>query len=286
MRQGYYYSMNAESKNKMLTQLKKLGLSTDLGRVYIELWEKGSQTVVQLSRQLDMGRNKIYRILDDLKDLNLVNQTKTNTGSEYNALDYSNLQLIVERKKEEYKKARKGLDELTENIKHLHSANAVSSNVIHYNGLDGLKQVNWNLVHTQGTYRVYEVSRLSQYLDENFAEKLRMEWLRRKIHSRDITNDKEIEGHTNITEFTKEFSEYRYIDPNILKIETEMYIYNNVVTILKYDTMKYDPSSIFCVEIYNEALASMQKQIYDVLWKKAQKLEIVNDRGKRELIKE
>jgi sugar-specific transcriptional regulator TrmB len=276
-------SMNKAVKQNILKSLFKLGIETDVAQVYLALWINSPMTVVQLSRHLDMGRNKIYRILDDLKELNLVSEIEKNKGSEFTALDYSNLRFQIEKKKENLEKAEKGFKDLLQQIPYLQNASEVSSNVIHYTGLEGLKQVNWNLVHTEDMYRVYEVSRLSQYLEEEFAEKLRREWLQRQIYSRDLTNDTEIEGHTNFSDFTKKYSEYRHIDLEILKIETEIYIYNNVVTVLKYDNLEYNPNSIFCVEIHNEALANMQKQIYDIIWKQAEEFEIVDDRGKRVL---
>lgn len=275
--------MEQNLKTKIIKNLEKIGIDKEYARVYIELWTKGPLTVVKLSRKLDLGRNIIYRILDHLEEINLVNKKKKKYGSEYEAIHYKNLKYIVKKKKNELEKAQKGLEKLFDDLPYLQNANNVSSNVIHYHGIDGLKQVNWNLVKTKDMYRVYEVSRLSNYLDKDFAEKLRMEWLRREIHSRDLTNDNEIKPHTNITEFTNNFSEYRYIDPKTLQIKTEIYVYNDIVTLLQYDTIKYDPKSIFCVEIYNKALAESQKQIYDIIWKTAKEFKIVDDRGRRVL---
>jgi len=283
MRQVYNGGMKTNFRENISKQFVVLGISCDLASLYLEMWTNGPMSVVQLSRQFLIGRNKLYRMLNDLQELNLVNQIKKQYGSEYEALHYKNLQLLIDKKRNDFSKAQEGLKGIFKDFSYLKSANKVSSNVIHYHGLEGLKQVNWNLVNAKGMYRVYEVSRLSSYLDKEFAEKLRTEWLRRKIYTRDLTNDNKIEAHTNITEFTKKYSEYRYISPKILKIETEVYIYNDVVTVLQYDTLKYNPKSIFCVEINNTALAELQRQIYDILWEQAKPLKLINDRGKREI---
>lgn len=275
--------MKTKLKNKIISNLKKIGIDKEYARIYLKLWTKGPLTVVQLSRELDLGRNVIYRIIRDLDELNLVNKKNKNYGSEYEAIHYKNLKFIVEKKKNELEDAQKGLEKLFEDLPYLQNANRVSSNVIHYHGIEGLKQVNWNLVKTRDMYRVYEMSRLSSYLDKDFAEKLRMEWKRKEIYSRDLTNDREIKPHTNITGFTERYSKYRYIDPEILEIKTEIYVYNDIVTLLQYDTIKHDPKSIFCVEIYNKALAESQKQIYDIIWKSAKEFKIIDDHGARVL---
>lgn len=269
--------MKSKTKQQEIIQkLNKIGLNRDQSRLYIELWTKGPKTVVQLSRHLSLGRNVIYRLLEELENKNLISKKERSKGAIFEALNYKNLKLIVDKRREKFEKSKNTLAELFEEFTTLKSASKVSSNVIHYHGIEGLKQVNWNLVDTKGMYRVYEVTRLSNYLDEKFAERLRNEWLRRKIHSRDLTNEKKVKTYTNIIEFMEKYSEYRHIDPEVLKIDTEVYIYNDVVTVLQYDALKYDPKSIFCVEIHNQALASMQKQIYDVLWDIAKPIEITD----------
>lgn len=277
--------MDRNITTKITEQFRNLGISKSHARLYLELWISGPLTVVQLSRQLSYGRNKVYRLLNDLQEFNLVNKIKKTHGSRYEALHYKNLKPIVEQKRKDLVKAQDGLNGLFQDLPFLQKANAVSSNVIHYYGIEGLKQVNWNLVHTKGTFRVYEVSRVSDYLDEEFAEELRIEWLKRKIYNRDLTNDTFIDSCTKVSEFVEKFSEYRHISPEILKISTEIYIYNDVVTVLQYDALEYNPKSVFCVEIYNAALAEVQRQIYDILWEQAEKFRLVDESGKRVLEK-
>ena len=264
--------------------LQLLGLDDDQALIFLTLYNNGSLSVVQLSRKTGFGRNKVYRLLKELMELNLINQMVRPSGSKYEVLDFKSLEEIVNKRKEEYLNAKKGLDGLLAELPYLKDAKYMSSKVINYRGIEGLKQVNWNLVHAKGLYRVYEVSRLSDYLDKKFAEKLRLEWLRRKIYSRDLTNDKEISDWSQVVEFTTKYSEYRYISPDILKINTEVYIYNDVVTILQYDNLKFDPNSIFCVEIYNQALADFQKQIYDIIWAQAKPMKLVSQFGARKVL--
>lgn len=261
--------------------LSSLDITNEQTQVLMQLYAKSPQSVLQLARTLKWSRNKVYRVISELIKLQLVSKVQGRFGAKFATTGPSALERIVKQKQQALKKAKTNLKKLFNTLPYINNANLIDSRVIHYQGIEGLKQVNWNLIHTKRMYRVYEVSRLSEYLDKDFAESLRLEWLRRKIYSRDLTNDKEIEDWTNVTEFATKYSDYRYIDPKILEIKTEIYIYNNVVTILQYDTMKYDPNSIFCVEIYNQALADFQKQIFDILWSQAKPMKLLSKRGKR-----
>ncbi len=273
-------NINHEQQH-VINLLEQLGLTNEQAKIFLILFENGHKTVPQLAKITNWGRNKIYRIVSELQKLNLVTEKPKSFGTSYVALGLNELKSLVTKKQKQYEKAQNSLKELVKTLPYLKSASNVASTVIHYKGIDGLKQVNWNLVHAKDMYRVYEVSRLSDYLEKDFAEKLRLEWLRRKIRARDLTNDKEIPDHTNVVEYTTKLSEYRYIDPKILKIDTEIYIYNDIVAILEYDSLKYDPNSIFCVEIHNQALANFQKQIYDIIWNMAKSMKIISKNGAR-----
>jgi bisphosphoglycerate-independent phosphoglycerate mutase (AlkP superfamily) len=70
---------------------------------------------------------------------------------------------------------------------------------------------------------------------------------------------------TKVEELVEKYWEARYIDPKKFEIKTEILIYNEVVAM--YDFRK----EIFCVEIYNQNLAEMQKQLFEFIWNLAEK---------------
>jgi predicted transcriptional regulator len=267
--------------------LKDIGLSDEQSIVYMKLlFSNTPLSVVQLSKATNYGRNKVYRLLNELLKQNLVSETRYQNGSKFTVSNLHTVEMIVKKKKDIYERAESGLSTLTDRIKYIDSAMNMSSNITRYRGIDGLKQVNWNLTHANGIFRVYEVSRLSDYLDQDFAEELRLIWLQKQIYAKDLTNDTAIKAHTNITEYTEKYSEYRHISTDVLKIDTEIYIYNDITTLLQYNTLKYDPASIFCVEIRNKSLSTFNAQMFDILWEQATLLKLVDKHGKRDLATE
>jgi len=51
-------------------------------------------------------------------------------------------------------------------------------------------------------------------------------------------------------------------------------IYNDV-----YATYFYKSNKIFCIEIHNQELAAMQKQLFDFIWEEAEIMEFIDERG-------
>ena len=64
-----------------------------------------------------------------------------------------------------------------------------------------------------------------------------------------------------------------------MKIKFEVLIYNDV-----YVMYRYKGKEVFCVEIYNQELADMQRQLFRYMWKKARRFKVLNKEGKAELL--
>ena len=62
--------------------------------------------------------------------------------------------------------------------------------------------------------------------------------------------------------------EVRYIEETALKIDFEVLVYNNVVTIYTYQ------KELFGIEIYNSSLARMQKQLFQFVWNSAKEMKV------------
>jgi hypothetical protein len=56
----------------------------------------------------------------------------------------------------------------------------------------------------------------------------------------------------------------RYIDPSILDITFEMYVYDDIVTLLDYSKQQQ-----MAVEIHHPNLSLMMTQLFDAMWKGA-----------------
>lgn len=155
-----------------------------------------------------------------------------------------------------------------------------TTKVLYYEGIEGLKQVSWNITHAdRRLLRVFEMEHLSDFLPKDFSESVRRKLVENKIFTRDLTNKKSFPSFTDVTEMIEKYNEYRYVDPKNLKIEFETLIYNNV-----YCTYTYKEDKIFIVEIYNNHLANMQKSLFDFIWNESTPMKYLDNHGGAEAI--
>lgn len=134
--------------------------------------------------------------------------------------------------------------------------------IIKYEGKEGLLNVYKNSLHAKGEILIYEISyaSLHVFLEKSKAEEIRNEYLNKGLKIREITNQPFHETYSEVKGFHEKVMEIRYIDPSRLKIDTELFIYNNVVV---YYNLEFP---LWAVEIYDSNLANMQKKIFKYIW--------------------
>src|SRR5919202_922971 len=261
----YVKNMDAENllKKKVVRFLKQLQLSESHALAYLYMVEHGPQTVLNLSRGLGTGRTKLYPLLEELAGMQLITIHERHYGTSYEALPPDALEFLITEQERKAELLRGNLPSITSALERFRQNSPTSSKIIEYRGVDGLKQMNWNLTKATGEFRVFELKDLAKHLGTHFAEKLRSTWAEKKINSYDLTNDSKWSLETKVDSY-KTFSKARYISTEIFTIEFETYIYNNCVALLNYEK-----NDIFGVEIYNHKLAQQQKQLFDLLWSQA-----------------
>lgn len=254
---------------KVVAYLKQLGLNSEQALAYLYLLQNGPQTVLALSRGLETGRTKLYPLLEDLAKRQLITIHERHYGTSYEAQPPEVVEFLVSEKEQEAEKMRGGLKSITTALQNLQMQSPTTSKIIEYRGVDGLKQMNWNLAKANGEFRVFELAHLSEHLGKHFAEKMRRIYAEKKLVSYDLTNTPSSDWNfnTEVLEYKKR-AKVRYIDPAILNIEFETFIYNNCVTLLSYED-----NDIFGVEIYNDKLAKQQTQLFDLVWSQASEIQ-------------
>jgi len=257
--------MDAEKslKQKVVAYLRHLGVSADQSQAYLQLLQQGPQTVLSLSRHLKTGRTKLYPLLEDLAAKQLITIHERHYGTSYEAQPPDVLAFLVAEKVRQAENLQTALPSIQHTLTALQIHSPQTSRIIEYRGIDGLKQMNFNLTKAAKEFRVFELEALSMHLGTHFAEKLRHTWAEKRITSYDLTNNANWKLQTKSKEY-EALASARYISPKEFHIQFETYIYNNCVALLSYER-----DAIFGVEIYNQQLAEQQKQLFDLVWKQA-----------------
>lgn len=251
-------------ENKVVAYLKQLGLEREQALVYLFLLQNGPQTVLKISRGLKTGRTKLYPLLEDLADKQLITIHERHYGTSYEAQKPEVLEFLVNEKERRAEALRSSLPAALNILKNLEHDSPATTKIIEYRGVDGLKQMNFNLSKAKSEFRVFELAGLDRHLGKHFAEKMRERYQENKLASFDLTNNA---NRANEPGIESPLAQTRYIDSTVFKIEFETYIYDNVVGLLNYEN-----DDIFGVEIYSDKLARQQTQLFDLLWNQATSL--------------
>lgn len=245
-------------RQKVVTYLRQLGLGDDESKVYIYLLAHGPQTVLQISKATKVGRTKLYPLLESMANKQLVTVHDRHYGTTYEAQPPAVLEFLVSQYEQSVAQLRGNLPAATHLLQQLAITSPTTSRIAEYRGIDGLKQMNYNLTKAEKEYRVIELAGLDKHLGKHYADKMRQRVHERNLVSYDLTNNPRRSEEPGV-ETTN--NHVKYISPDVFSIEFETYIYDNCVGLLSYDS-----DDIFGVEIYNAKLARQQRQMFDLLW--------------------
>lgn len=264
----------SDQTDSLVKLLEPFNLSTGEAQIYLALLENGSLSALQISRRIHMGRTKVYRLLDKLIAKDLVAQQTDEVGFKFLASPPEKFRQLLSQQQADITSLQQSLPQLITTLKQHTGSAHPGSKVLFYRGRSGLKQVNFNLLRAKKEFLSYETATAEVSIGHKDAEELRRQLVKRQITARNLMNVKKIAPFTKVTSMVRNYWSIRYTNPKSLAITADVFIYNNVYAMCHY----YD-HDVFCVEIYNQHLANMQRQIYELLWKQARPLTIINDQG-------
>lgn len=248
--------------------LHKLGLEPEAIKLYLELATHGHSSALQLAKATNISRTQVYRLLESLQGAGLVSAERLTYGTLYRALPLENIEGLLANREAETAAIRRNLGAMTAALQALAGGGGPKATVQHYYGQAGLKQVNWNLTKAEKEFRVFEVAHLSQHLDIAFSRRCREQYIAHGLHSFDLTNAEKI-NFKEVEPVDLKLSSYRHIDPAVLTINFEVYIYNDIVTLVDYQQGRE-----LAMEIHHPSLKSLMQQLFDAMWAMATPLAI------------
>ena len=251
----------SEQTDNLIFLLKPYGLTSEESIIYLSLLESNTSSALSISRRIHLSRTKVYRLLDKLIQKQLVTQEYNQSGFKFKANHPSILNQLITQKETEVSTLKQSLSQTINLLEKQINLNHPQSQVLYYQGQDGLSQVNWNLLNAKNEFLSYEINVAEAYLPHPEAEKLRQELINKKIISRTLMNKRDIQQYSQIPQIHI-FELIRFVPLEILTIKSDIFIYNDIFTICHY----LDNHDIFCLEIKNQYLVDMQKQIFENLW--------------------
>ena len=272
----YNLNVMSDQTDKLQKELTELGLSEEEAQLYLYTNKNGPSTALKSSKDLHIGRTKVYRMLDKLISLGLIAQNLQDRGFVFEATPLSNLNVLLTKKELELNKLRISIPNVINQLTSITKETTDTPKVRYYKGLEGLQQATWNSLQANKYIRIYEKeATMDAFTAKDFSEEMRKELVKRRIHTKQLTNLTKIPNYTKVTTLITKYWEVRYLNPKQLKINIETVIYNDTVAL--YDFDRKEP---YCVEIQDKSLASMQKQLFEFVWKSAERMTITSKYGK------
>lgn len=271
----------SDSADNIKHTLAAFGIDEYERVIYIHLLEKGFLSALSISRAKGIARTKVYRILDKLIEKGLVEQRLDDGGMRFGATDPSKFKQLVIEKEQVVQTLKASLPELLTTLETVASRRKDKTKVLYYQGSEGLKQISYNSLRAKGELLTYEIANdMSDFVPEAFAEDLRKQFVKNKIHIKQLTWNTYFEPYTAVTELITKYWEVRSINPESLTMKSEVLIYNDVYVM-------YNPvgSELFGVEIYNADFADMQRQLFYMVWNNARKMKVISPHGEAVLEK-
>lgn len=240
-----------------------LGLDKDESDVFVCLIQNGILTPLELSRKTGIDRSKVYRRLEDLSLRGLVEEIVDQKRKKFKVVETGRLEQYVKDKEKEINSLNKLFPLVSTVINKRTGLDQPGTKVLFYRGKEGIKQLIWNNLRAKKVVLGYSYILIREVVGEEFEKKWRDEFVRRKLVLKDIYSDifvSNLSRSSNIVFPSANFTS-KYIPSNKLSINHYIDIYNNVVAYFDYHE-----DQIFGVEIYNQKIADLQKQIFRILW--------------------
>lgn len=263
----------------IISLLSSLNVTESEAKIYLALVEGRGHTALALSRTTGIARTRTYRLLTRLVASKLVVTRVGSRGQEYVATPPEQLDSLLLDAEHALASLKQTLPQLQDSLRHLGQQGSKSSQVLYYQGLEGLKQVTYNSLRAKGELLTYEIGNLDSFLTHSEAEQLRHRFVANKIHTRTLTNQVEIAAWTDVVAMVSTYWQIRHLSPTAAPFQFEILIYNDV-----YCMYRYHKPDVFCVEIHSQELADMQRQLFEYLWAGARQFKVLDEKGSAQVI--
>ncbi len=250
-----------EDKALIHTYFSELGFPEDVARIYIALHARGPQTISEVARIAKVQRIQVYRLLDTLKQANLIEIEMQYKRSILRASPVDNLRVLITQRESQLATLKSKLPAV-EALLSQKSFASPATRVNMYSGPEGIRQMLWSQLKSRGEIVGYNYSCFEDMAGVSFIENWANEFEKRKLRCRLVYGDAFRDTWQRVNRIRG--MEYYYLSPEVFEITHSCDIYDNVTAYYHWQD-----DEIFGLEIHNAKIARSQRQIFELLWERA-----------------
>ncbi len=234
--------------------LISLGLTENESKVYLDLLKLGEVRTGKLSKETEINRSLIYRVLESLQKKGLVSRVTKENRSYFSANNPKNIKKILEEKQQ-------NLDEIMPSLLQMTKKEPESMHVEVYSGLRGIKIVLREQLENVKEFYVLGAGNEFASLTEHFYDQYYNIRIERKITQK-ILFKREAQDRAKKVAKTP-YSKVRVLDSSY-KVPMAIIIYGDKTAFVSWTDKKV-------IVINSKNISSGFVEQFDLLWKLASK---------------
>lgn len=261
--------MTDEMTKKLLELFE---LSPIEAEIYLCLYAKKPQTVVELSKNVGLARSTIYDNIEKLIQKGLAERIVLYKSQKFRAHPVNTLYTQIEEKQSNLNQLESAYEQLQKQLSFPHQL-PNETQVRYYHGKQGLQQMMHNSLAADKEVVGYSVYGRVNIVGSKFMKKWVAEFNRLKLNDRVITNPRPktieiLKVDLKPEEHQQSKDDVRYLPEEQLYVSGDTTVYNNIFAVCYWQD-----SEVVGVEIENEELVKTQKSIFEMLWKVAKPID-------------
>lgn len=245
--------------------INSIGGDETIASIYMALAMHGPQTISELARNAQIERTKIYRLLDEMQKLRLIEVELHPNRNIIKAASITSVAPIIAQKQLELKNAEAKLSYLEEVI-NKQTLTSPLTKVKFYRGHEGAKQMLWNQTKAETETLSFLFQNMQSHTGEDFfirwAERCNQKGLTfRSLVGYEFINSQK-KWKNSVSSGMLNNWQGKYIESSIHNIQYWTCIYDNVVAYFKWHERE-----IYGIEILNREIADANRSFFELLWK-------------------
>ncbi len=244
----------------------KMNIRSEIAQLYKTLLERGAQNISELAANSGIERTQVYRLLEEMQSLNLIEIEKQYKRNILHAAPIDNLFILLNKEKEDLQITEQNLHSI-KNTLMKQMADNTNTKVNFYRGAEGIRQMQWNLLRAKSEVLSIIAEGVNHITGVEFFKSWVEEWNASDKKLRLLVSENARDRHDTHWEdlglpLVKQ--EERMLPNSILKVDFSSDIYDDVVSF--YD---WTGGEIFGIEIHNQHIANAQRDFFERLWAEA-----------------
>lgn len=241
-------------------KLLNLGINDKEADIYLSILTIGQGTVTDIARKAGIKRTSIYQYIETLLKEGLVFKTAFKKRTLYAPEDPKKIIRLLEDKQNKIERNKQEMTEVIPGLESLYNASLSRPSVSYYEGKDGIREVyNEILLNNKNVYSFFsprKVFKLFSY-EENDAMLMKLYNNGGMLYNI-IERSDEAEKRLEIKKYNA-FVKSKVLNESF-KFDTDLLIGKDEIAMISFD-------NLMGVLIKDKAIASLQKNIFQSIWK-------------------